>query len=150
MKIKFTWPMGIILAMAAFMIFILSYVYKATFVNKYDHHLVSEQYYKDELNYQNEIDRLNNASSLKQNVIIDHQSNGLLIKFPEEFDASKIQGTIKFQRPSNYKLDFKIPIKLTNHDYLIGKEKLVEGIWNVKIDWQIGETKYLFKQKLRY
>jgi len=142
--------MGIFLALASFMIFILSYVYKATFVHKYDHHLVSEHYYNDELNYQKEIDKLNRASNLKQDVIIEHKNNGLLIKFPTEFNASKIKGTINFQRPSNYKLDFQIPINLTNSEFMIGEDKLVEGIWNVKIDWFINKQTFLLKQKLRY
>lgn len=150
MKIKFTWPMGIFLALASFMIFILSYVYKATFVHKYDHHLVSDQYYKDELNYQKEIDKLNNASALKQDIVIEHKSTGLLIKFPSEFKPEDIKGIINFQRPSNYKLDFQIPIHLTNNEYLISNTKLVEGIWNVKIDWQVGKQTFLLKQKLSY
>ncbi|MDX1827933.1 MAG: FixH family protein [Lutibacter sp.] len=150
MKIKFTWPMGIILALASFMIFILSYVYKATFVKKYDHHLVSEHYYKDELNYQTEIDKLERASNLKQNIVVEHKNNGLLIKFPTEFKASDIKGTINFQRPSNNKLDFQIPINLTENEFMIGNDKLVEGIWDVKIDWYVGKQTFLLKQTLSY
>ena len=150
MKIKFTWPMGIVLALASFMIFILSYVYKATFDHKYDHHLVSEQYYKDELNYQKEIDKLNNASNLKENIVFEQKNNGLLIKFPTDFKASDIKGNINFQRPSNYKLDFQIPIELTKNEFFIANKKLVEGIWNVKIDWSVNEKHYSFKQNLRF
>jgi len=150
MKIKFTWPMGIILALASFMIFILSYVYKATFVKKYDHHLVSEHYYKDELNYQKEIDKLQRASNLKQNIVVEHKNNGLLIKFPAEFKASDIKGTINFQRPSNNKLDFQIPINITKNEFMIGNDKLVEGIWDVKIDWYVGKQTFLLKQTLSY
>ncbi|MFK5957407.1 MAG: FixH family protein [Lutibacter sp.] len=149
-KIKFTWPMGIVLALASFMIFILSFVYKATFVHKYDHHLVSEHYYLDELNYQQEIDKLNNASNLKQNVIIEHTNNGLLIKFTDEFKDKEIKGTIYFQRFSNYKLDFQLPIKLINNDILIGKDKLIDGIWNIKIDWTANNKAFLFKEKIMY
>jgi nitrogen fixation protein FixH len=150
MKIKFTWPMGIVLALASFMIFILSYVYKATFVKKYDHHLVSEHYYKDELNYQAEIDKLERASNLKQNIVVEHKNNGLLIKFPTEFKSSDIKGTINFQRPSNNKLDFQIPINLTENEFMVGNNKLVEGIWNVKIDWYVGKQTFLLKQTLSY
>ena len=31
------------------------------FIEDYNHHLVSKDYYKDELHYQEEIDKLNNA-----------------------------------------------------------------------------------------
>ncbi len=150
MKFKISWPTGIILALSAFIIFILSFVYKATFMPQYDHHLVSDDYYKDEMNYQQEINKLNKAAALKEDVRLSKVSDGLLVKFPAEFDAEKITGTISFQRPSNDKIDFQLPIKLIASDYLISKENLVEGRWNVKIEWTINGITYLFKEKLMY
>jgi hypothetical protein len=150
MKFKISWPTGIILALSAFVIFILSFVYKATFMSQYDHHLVSDDYYKDELNYQQEIDKLNKAAALEEDVTLIKVQEGLLIKFPEEFDAEKITGTISFQRPSNDKIDFQLPIKLIASNYLISNENLVEGRWNAKIEWSINGTTYLFKEKLMY
>ena len=150
MKFKISWPTGIILALSAFIIFILSFVYKATFMSKYDHHLVSDDYYKDELNYQQEINKLNKAAALKEDVTLTKVSEGLLIKFPAEFDSEKITGSISFQRPSNDKIDFQLPIKLIASNYLISNENLVEGRWNAKIEWSINGTTYLFKEKLMY
>ena len=150
MKIKFTWPMGIVIALVSFIIFILSFVYKAHFVNKYDHHLVSEDYYKDELNYQQEIDQQNKGIALKQNVSLKKTKDGLLIHFPEEFEPTAISGTIYFQRLSNDKIDFELPIKLETNQYLIKKETLVQGRWNVKIEWNVAENKYLFKENIMY
>lgn len=150
MKFKISWPTGIVLALLAFVIFIMSFVYKATFMSEYDHHLVSEDYYKDELNYQQEIDKLNKSASLKEDITLTEVAEGLLIKFPAEFDPEKINGTISFQRPSNDKIDFNLPIKLTTANYLISGENLVNGIWNVKIEWTINGNTYLFKEKLRY
>ena len=150
MKFKISWPTGIVIAMSAFIIFILSFVYKATFMAQYDHQLVSEDYYKDELNYQLEIDKLNKAAELREDVTLTKVAEGLLINFPIEFDAKKITGTISFQRPSNIKIDFQFPINLTTSSYLIAKKDLVEGIWNVKIEWTANNNIYLFKDKLMY
>ncbi|MGV8947641.1 MAG: FixH family protein [Lutibacter sp.] len=150
MKFKMSWPTGIVIAMLAFIIFILSFVYKATFVAQYDHQMVSEDYYKDELNYQQEINKLNKAAELSEDVTLTKVAEGLLINFPIEFDAKKITGTVSFQRPSNNKIDFQFPIKLTTSSYLIAKNDLVEGIWNVKIEWAANNNMYLFKDKLRY
>lgn len=55
MKIKFNWGTGIVIAMVLFMTFILTFVYKSL-TPQYTHDLVSEDYYKDELLYQKEID----------------------------------------------------------------------------------------------
>lgn len=150
MKLKISWPTGIIISITAFVIFILSFVYKATFMPAYDHHLVSEDYYKDELNYQKEIDKLNNAAELKQNITYKKVDSGLLISFPLEFETTDIKGTIAFQRLSNNKIDFELPIELETNDFLITNENLVEGRWNVKIEWTANNKTYLFKEKLMY
>lgn len=150
MKFKISWPTGIIFSIVAFVIFILSFVYKVTFLPEYDHHLVSENYYKDELNYQEEIDKLNSAAELKNNVSLVEVNEGILINFPKEFNASDISGNIVFQRLSNSKLDFQLPIKLTNHSYLVLDKTLVDGRWDIKIEWKVNNKTYLFKKKINY
>lgn len=150
MKFKISWPTGIIIAIAAFVVFILSFVYKVTFIPQYDHHLVSDDYYKDELNYQQEIDKLNNAAELKGNITLKNQVSGLLISFPLEFEASQIKGTIAFLRLSDEKLDFQLPIKLKTNELLIKDENLVDGRWDVKIEWTVNNNTYLFKEKITY
>lgn len=150
MKIKISWPTGIVLALVAFMIFILSFVYKVMFLPEYDHHLVSEEYYKDELNYQQEINKENKGVALKDNIKITKDSLGLTIIFPKEFDPSKITGLISFLRLSNDKIDFNIPIELASNQILISKDKLVAGRWDVKIDWSVNGADYLYKEKLIY
>ncbi|MBI9041365.1 FixH family protein [Lutibacter sp.] len=148
MKLKISWPTGIVIALVAFMIFILSFVYKVTFLPEYDHHLVSEEYYKDELNYQQEINKENKGVALKENIKIAKDSLGLNIEFPNEFKSSKITGLITFVRLSNNKIDFNIPIQLTSNKILIQKAKLVEGRWDVKIEWNVNNVDYLYKEKI--
>ena len=150
MKIKFNWGTGIVVAMVAFMIFILSFVYKTIAIDKYEHQLVSEDYYKDELHYQQEIDKLNNAAKLTRNIELSNTGNGVKILFPEDMDFTKISGTILFQRLSNDKLDFSQGIQLTNNSQVITEEKLVEGKWVVRIEWNYNNQEYLFKESWFY
>lgn len=150
MKVKLNWPTGIILALLAFIIFILSFVYKATFVPEYDHHLVSDEYYNDELKYQEEIDKLKRAADLDENVSIKKVEAGLLIIFPSEFDFKQIKGSISFKRMSNHTIDFSFPIALNSNQFLLVDEKLVDGRWDVKIEWKAEGTAYLFKEKIMY
>ncbi|PKP28879.1 MAG: cytochrome C oxidase Cbb3, partial [Bacteroidetes bacterium HGW-Bacteroidetes-18] len=93
---------------------------------------------------------LNKSAALKEDVTLTKVAEGLLIKFPAEFDPEKITGTISFQRPSNDKIDFHLPLKLMAANYLIPDNNLVEGRWNVKIEWAINGNTYLFKEKLMY
>lgn len=148
MKIKWNWGTGIVVAMLLFMIFILQFVYRVTFVDQYDHHLVSDDYYKDELHYQDEINKESNALDLKQNIEFTNTDQGLKISFPEDFEEEKIEGTIYFKRFSNEKLDFKKDIELTDHSILIPKEILLSGKWDIKIEWKYKDEEYLTKKSL--
>ena len=150
MKLKISWPLGIVVSLVAFIIFILSFVYKAMFLPNYDHHLVSENYYEDELLYQQEIDKENRGLGLEENISLTKNENGLLIKFPTEFEAEAISGTVYFQRLSNNKIDFKKEIQLNSHEMLIPKEQLVQGRWDIKIEWKAFEVDYLYKEKIIY
>jgi hypothetical protein len=150
MKIKFNWGTAMAVVMVLFMIFILQYFYRAVVYDKYNHHLVSDDYYKEELNYQHEIDKENKANHLKQNIALVTTNEGLEIVFPSQFDFAKLKGTIKLQRPSNYKLDIKKSIKLTSNTLLIPKKELVKGMYDVAIDWTYNKDAYLYKRAIYY
>lgn len=150
MKLRLNWGTGIVIAMLSFMVFILSFVYKSIAMDEYQHELVSEDYYRDELHYQEEIDKLDNALSLDQDIVLSNTNNGVRISFPKDIDPSTISGSIYFQRLSNEKLDFTEEIKLTDHEQLIAVDKLVSGKWIVKIDWKAGKDTYLFKDSWFY
>jgi len=149
MKIKFNWGTGIVIAIVLFMAFILSFVYKSL-TQEYTHELVSEDYYKDELHYQQDIDKLNNALKLSKNIQLSNSNKGIIIRFPEDIDYQKISGVISFQRYSNIKLDFEQDIVLKNHTILIPDSKLISGKWIIKIDWKYEEDEFLFKDNWFY
>ena len=117
---------------------------------KYDHDLVTEDYYKEELEYQKDIDKLNNAKTLSENISYNKTAEGLLIEFPKELEINKITGKVFLYRPSNKQLDFEIPISLSNTYLLIPDKSLVDGRWNISIDWQYNGKSYLFKETLVY
>ena len=148
MKIKWNWGTGIVVAMLLFMIFILQFVYRVTFVDKYDHHLVSDDYYKDELHYQDEIDKLNRTLELSEKVEFTNTPEGLLIKFPSDFEGEIIKGIVFFKRYSNEKLDFTEEILLKEHSMTVSKDKLLAGKWKIKIEWKLKDQDYLTKESV--
>ena len=150
MKIKINWGTGIVIAIALFITFILSFVYKTLFMEEYEHHLVSEDYYKDELHYQEEIDKLNNAKYLTENVILSNTEQGIIIQFPKDKDFNKIEGKVNFLRRSNDKLDFEKKIDLSSHSMLIEDSILVTGKWEIRVDWQYNDEEYLLKESWFY
>lgn len=144
------WGTGVVIAMVSFMIFILTFVYRSVVMDEYQHELVSEDYYKDELHYQEEIDKLNNAAALEVNLTVSRTSEGLLLRFPGNLDPGKISGNIRVQRPSKKALDLELPVQLSGYEQLIPDEKLVSGKYLISVDWKHGESEYLFKEELFY
>ena len=147
---KINWGTGIILAFIGFISFIMYFVIKMNTNDKYQHDLVTEEYYKDELKYQNDIDKLNNAKTLDTDITYSRSNEGLVIQFPKNLDIEKIKGKMFLYRPSNKQLDFETPISLSKTYLLIPDKRLVDGLWNIKIDWQYNGKSYLFKANIVY
>ena len=147
---KFNWGTGIVLAFIGFISFIMYFIITMNINNKYDHDLVSEDYYADELKYQNDIDKLKNSESLEENISYQKTNEGLLIKFPKTLQHKNITGKLFLYRPSNKQLDFETTISLSNPYLLIPDKRLVDGRWNIKIDWQYNGISYLFKESINY
>ena len=147
---KINWGTGIVLAFIAFIAFIMYFVINMNANKKYDYDLVTDEYYKEELQYQNTIDKENNSKSLKENLSWEKTNDGMLIKFPSNLDHKRITGKVFLYRPSNKQLDMEVPISLSNHYLLIPDNRLLDGRWNIYVDWQYNNTAYLFKDEIVY
>jgi len=147
---KINWGTGIVLAFIGFIGFIMYFIIQMSVNKKYDHDLVTEDYYKQELQFQNDINKEENSKSLKENVSWQKTDNGLLITFPQELNENEIKGKVFLYRPSNKQLDFEIPISISNHNLLIPDSRLLDGRWNIKIDWKYKESSYLYKEEINY
>ncbi|ESU28309.1 cytochrome cbb3 oxidase maturation protein CcoH [Flavobacterium limnosediminis JC2902] len=145
---KINWGTGIVIAFALFMTFILYFVFKVQSDSQYDHEMVTEEYYKKELNFQHQIDKQQNANSLSERVRIESNNEGLLIVFPKDFDITKIKGKVSLYRPSNQKLDFEVPISLSTSNLLIPKTDLVGGRWDIAVEWEYEGKEYLNKKEV--
>ncbi len=148
---KINWGTGIVIAFILFISFILFFIIKASTQDKYNYDLVSEEYYKDELNYQSEIDKLNNTKALNIKITINKTKKGIEIKFPATYITENIDGNVSLYRPSNRRLDFDTPFIVSKRtSLLIPDNKLVGGRWDIKISWTKNNKKYLYKKEFIY
>ena len=147
---KINWGTGIVIAFVLFISFIMYFVINMNLNKKYDHDLVTEDYYEQELLHQQEIDKVNNAKDLIENVSWKKTNDGILISFPKKLDYNNITGHVFLYRPSNKKLDSEINISLSNHYLLIPKTRLLDGRWNIKVDWEYDGKSYLYKESIVY
>jgi len=147
---KINWGTSIVIAFVLFISFIMYFVINMNVNEKYDHDLVTEDYYEEELLHQNEIDKVDNVKELTENVKWKKTDDGILISFPKNLDYKNITGKVFLYRPSNKKLDFEINISLSDYYLLIPKNRLLDGRWNIKVDWEYDGKSYLYKEHIVY
>ena len=147
---KFNWGTGVIIGFGSFMTFILFFVFLVQSNSKYDNELVADDYYKQESKVQGDIESQTLSNALKTKLKIEKTAEGLQIIFPADIDYKKINGTISLYRPSNQKLDFETKISLSSPIMLIPNHKLVGGLWEISIHWNVGELTYLNKETVYF
>lgn len=147
---KINWGTGIVLAFVGFIGFILFFVVRMSTDKRANHDLVTEDYYRQELAYQKEIDAQNNATKDITKLQVRRSPDGLEIRFPEKVNPKEIEGTVSLYRPSNKQLDFDLPISLSNNHLLIPDNRLLDGRWDIKVSWNYNGTDYLHKENIIY
>jgi nitrogen fixation protein FixH len=147
---KINWGTGLVIGMALFIGFIMFMVITMLTDDAYDHDLVTEEYYEKDLQYQREINAEENSQNLSALITGRKVPEGWLISFPEDIDPNKIKGKVFLYRPSNKRLDFDIPIVISNAQLLIPDERLLDGRWNITMDWEYEGEHYMYKESIVY
>ncbi len=147
---KLNWGTGIVLAFAGFIGFILFFVIRMSLDDRSNHDLVTEDYYKKELVFQQEIDAMQRAKALTNPPVVERTEEGMLIHFPEDMSPEKIKGKVSLYRPSNKHLDFDFPISLSNAHLLIPDKRLLDGRWDMTLYWEYDGETYLLKESFKY
>ena len=144
------WGTGIVMDFVGFIGVILFFVVRMSTDKSANHDLVTEDYSRQELAYQKEIDAQNNATKDINKLQVRRSPDGLEIRFPEKVNPKEIEGTVSLYRPSNKQLDFDLPISLSNNHLLIPDNRLLDGRWDIKVSWNYNGTDYLHKENIIY
>lgn len=129
------WGNSIVLAFVLFAAFI-GYMVVRAFQEDFD--LVAEDYYAQEINYQQKLNQLSNAASDDKSVLVKQHGDEIRVTFP---DAAT--GKIYFYHPSKKLFDrtFDIDLSATN-EQVIAKSDLVPGNYRVNITWKSDAMDY--------
>lgn len=125
------WGKSITIVIILFMAFILYMVFRLS-ATKVD--LVAEDYYAQELAFEDEIHARSNAAEVKD-IEIKVDENFVTLIIPGEVAPSDSIGYIHFYRPDNASYDLKFKPKANQEVYLTDKEDLLPGRYNVKVKW---------------
>lgn len=127
------WGKGIAIFIAAFMVFILSMVYRAT---QTDTDLHSVDYYEQEIDYQSKIDALSNGNDLADGIEIEILSDAITWQMPDTLNQV-YDGEIRFYRPDNALLDKTIALELdAEGKQVVSLSDFVQGEYSIAFVWQ--------------
>lgn len=132
------WGKSIVLVFVLFAGFIGTLVYLMT-RERID--LVRDDYYQDELTYQQHIDRVRQTVLHSAAIALHYQSHQQQICFC--LPDSLRQATFTFYRPADRQADFRVDIG-TRHATrrMVSTTGMAKGHWRVQMNWSDGHHDY--------
>lgn len=141
---KFNWGTGIAIFLVLFVLSLVAVLVKSF---QYDHSLVIDDYYKEDLAYQQHYEKIANEQQSPLSVEIDRQGHQVTIDFPVE--NKDITGTLQFYKPDNKSLDFSLPVKTDEQNRMIvPTQDLLGGLWRIKVDYMSNNEAFYYEQKI--
>ena len=140
------WGRSLILVFIVFAAFMGYLVYRASGTH-FD--LVSKEYYKDELRYQDKIDGFRNAAAMEA-VQLRVDSTGILqIRFPEQMKGKPVQGSLWLYCKTDAGKDLHIPLaEDTTGIRVINLSGKASGKYQAKLHWEVLRVPYEFEQEI--
>lgn len=137
------WAKWIVVAFVLFAIFI---AWLVTLTMRQDISLVAVDYYEQELQYQQQLERKNNTLQLQQKpVVAINAQHQLSIIFPEKYRVEG--GKVVVFRPSSAQMDEHIQFgQLPDNVLVYQLKKLVRGACRIKLWWRMDNQDYYLEQ----
>jgi len=147
MKSNFNpWPYGIVLF---FVLLVCCLAGVVTIAATHRESMVSENYYEQELKFQERIDSAARAQKSGARIQLEAGAGKLVVAVPAEQVAQKCAGVIEFYRPSSPALDCTFPLALgADGSQAVDVSKLAAGLWQVRVKWNAGGQGYFLEQKI--
>lgn len=138
------WGKWIFVAFVSFTLFIGTLV---TVCIRQDVSLVTPDYYKQELAYQDQMNRRQNADALTERPRIDLNQNKLTVTFA---DFNKVtRGELKLFRPSNARLDQTFELKSTSNSIQTFDIDFPQrGMYKASISWVMNDKEYFMEETI--
>lgn len=135
------WGKGIMIVMGLFIVFI-GVLVSVLAGQKVD--LVSEEYYKEEIAYQQEIDAIHSAQLL-DSLVISQKDKQLIVQFAKNMEPDSV--VLKLWRPNDQQLDQSFSVTGTQF-FLIPLNTLQQGIYELRCEYWIEGKRFLQKESV--
>jgi nitrogen fixation protein FixH len=110
---------------------------------------VAENYYEQELAYQQQIDKLNRSAALSEDLTLTSNDAGLSLQFPAWTIGKAVTGTVQLQRPSDQRADDLLDLMLDGDGHMFIPTALrMKGAYNVAVEWSVDGVSYLHHDRI--
>ncbi|MFZ1689292.1 MAG: FixH family protein [Flavobacteriales bacterium] len=140
------WGKGLVLVLVAFAV-LMTFLVVMSIRNPEP--LVTDQYYEQELVYQQRINNTERANALSTSVVIQPSARGVRITFPAEARNGSIAGVLTLLRPNDPLADRQVTISADSSgifDAIV--PGLVAGRYNALLEWTANGVAYYTEEKL--
>jgi hypothetical protein len=145
-KTSMNWGKSLLLVFALFAAFMAYLVYRASGTH-FD--LVSKEYYRDELNYQDKIDGMRRAAAISSALVTVNAAKQLSIQFPVELSGQTIDGEVWLYCKTNAALDLHLPLVADTALFRqVGLTAQPLGKYLVKLHWKAAQLSYDMEQEI--
>lgn len=107
--------------------------------------LVSKDYYKDEIGYQQVLDASKNQASLAGVLTIHANEQEIVIDFPDEFKNKVLTGTVRFYSAVNNEWDRNFDINTTESRYAASRKSLQATTYTVKVSYKVEGKEFYYE-----
>jgi nitrogen fixation protein FixH len=142
------WPYSII---GFFALAIVAAIIWVVFCIGHGTDLVAGDYYEQEVQYQMQIDRVEQARSLadEASIVYDAGAARIQIRLPREHALTPLQGTVHLYRPSEARLDQTFSLEVSDEGVQqIDTSRLKPGLWDVRLQWHSGGREFFVNQRV--
>lgn len=136
------WGKGIILSFVVFIGVLFTLVYIS--VNT-EFSLVAENYYEQEINYEDQLVRIRNFNELNAKPVFEfnRKEREISLAFQEHLAAQISNGKVKFFRASGSQHDVETELLLEDeHVFKFSTKGLLDGAWTLQLSWSDGEKEF--------
>jgi hypothetical protein len=143
---KFTWGTGIAIFLSCFIIFILSFIVRASMLQT---ELYSEDYYQQEIDYQTTIDSKSNGKEYAEEFYLSMGDKQIVVHVPNIDWANCENAKLVFYRSNDSKLDQVLTITDQTADIIrLAKDDFELGAYEMKLGWELNGENFLIQQEI--
>jgi hypothetical protein len=140
------WGHGVFAALALFVAMMAWFMVRA--INNTEE-LVTEDYYKEELRYQERIDEKASAELAGEPVKVDVADGHLTLVFPASVKGGQVEGSAHFMKPNDSRADRTVPFTLDSlGTCVIDTRDWMKGVYQVDVTWTFEGKKRLSEERI--